>query len=348
MSTRKGQNGLVYQSGLAVKERGAIPARMPLGGVYRAVVIKTYPTDDAEHNAQGYHVLCDVILCKSLVRLVGVPVELHMGVADATVPWVPRETTKTLSGAELRLGVLDDAGRYLGEATPLDDLDGDLVRVQFTEGSPERPIVVGPSTHRATRRRVVAGAGWADATQDAQRGRQEAGEAYLRHGGTEVRINRAGDVLVDTVGASPTDDSAEVPGPAGGEVRVRLKRGRRLVVAGGDFATGAELLSVQQGVDGSVRAEMPGGLLYQKPAVGPATVGLLGASKAAVLGEELQAAGAALVTALTGYANALGPPGPPVALTTANAAGAAQGLTLALADFTAKLAAAQSAVVKLE
>ena len=235
----RGPNGLVYQSGMGVGRKGTTKRRQPTGGIYRAMVITTTPTDNADENPDGHQVLCDLIMLRSNIPFVNVPVAEWVGVNDAKT-WNPKPTTGTVSGDDLVLPrVFSKRGSFEGEATPTDDLNGDVVLVQFVEGDIDFPLITGRMAHELTKRKVVAGTGWTndDPTGVAQRGKPQLEEYYQRFGGTEIRINKEGDLLLDMSGAT-SDLDTEAPSPTGGEMRIRLKDTTRLTVAsplGGDI-----------------------------------------------------------------------------------------------------------------
>lgn len=371
--TSRGANGVIHQAGLGVKRHDAPQRAVP--GLLRAVVMATYPTD-SEDNQQSYQVTCDLLLLRSNASLFNVPVALAVGVNNASLPWIPKPTTGTLSGAPLVFRVMDSRGNN----EPLDptapsDFNGDVVLVQFIESDEHFPVIVGRLTHLSTFRKVIDGPGWAENTsRDAQRGVPESREVYHRHAGTEVRINETGDILIDTVGAT-TDELTEVPDPFfGGAVRVRLKPGQRLVVAGGGLVgapirADSDLISLVQNADNSIsvrladgnanveidalgnaRADLLGKVVVVAPIVGPATVGMLGATQPFVKGLALQSALSALTLALGGYAAALGPPTgvPPPVVTGAAAQAATIALNTALLLFSTQVAAALSLTIKGE
>jgi len=237
----KGRNGVVYQAGMGVQDKNR-PSRTPnYFGKYRAVVINVTPTDDL-NNIQGKEVLCDIVTIRDQIPLVGVPVAASVGVSDGSI-WSPKPTTGTVSGDPLVLPrLMSKRGTFEGDPTPANDYNGDMVLIEFIEGLPEFPMITDRWTHDKTRRTVVAGDGWnnTDQTGNTQRGKPELNEMYQRFAGTELRVNKLGDVLVDTAGANHLiEDPLEVPALAvGGELRVRIKDGNKLVVAfplGGDI-----------------------------------------------------------------------------------------------------------------
>lgn len=332
----------VYQSGLGVRPRGE--SREPRWyGKHRAVVINTYATDE-DQNPSSYQVRCDIILARSMIPLANVPVMSPAGVNDAR-PWSPTPTTGTFSGEPLNLRTFSKRGTFEGNPTPFSDINGDHVVIEFIEGNPNFPMIVGKMPHEFTKRAVVDGGGWSNDTQDAQRGVPEKQELYARHWGTEFRVNATGDVLIDTVGATQDLDN-EIPAPTGGEVRVRLKRGQELVVAGGSVAGagelgGSDLLGVKQNEDESVETRMGddeftitktligdiqiklsdqvsisigelgdvevnvGGIQYLAPAAGPALINMNTATASFVKGEALVAALNSFITALNVYSAAV-------------------------------------------
>lgn len=364
--TAKGSNGVVHQAGLGVRRHDAPRRAVP--GLLRGVVMNTYATD-SDQNPQSYQVTCDVMLLKSSCALFGVPVALGVGVNNASLPWVPKPTTGTLSGAPLVLRTMDSKGNN----EPLDptapsDFNGDVVLIQFIESDEHFPVITGRLTHLSTFRKVVDGGGWADnQARDTQRGVPESREGYYRHAGTEVRINETGDVLIDTVGAT-SDELLEIPDPfIGGTVRVRLKPGQRAVFAGGGvigapIALAADLFSVVQNVDNSLSVRLAdgnvdfsidalgnrtatifGSIVITVPVVGPATIGLLGAAQSFVKGEALQSA---LLDFLGHIASAFGTIA--IGAPAGGAPAATYMATTALTALTAALTASLSATIKGE
>jgi hypothetical protein len=235
--TTRTRGGAVVQAGLDIRNRDNPASRAkPTLGLYRAFVYRTYTPYDAngnrrEDNRRGYQVECDVLLVRTQQLLLNVPVmQTTFGVNNAE-PWVPRPTTRTLSGQnEVRFQVQGQDGRFEGTATPFDDIDGEMVIVQFVEGDPDFPIITGALVHQKTNRKVLQGGGWAEGEQD--QGTAYEDEHYLHHQGTEVRINSGGDILIDTTGAYE-DTATEDAGAARGDVRMRVKEGQRLTIAMG-------------------------------------------------------------------------------------------------------------------
>jgi hypothetical protein len=227
------------RSGLDLQEPGTLPPNTPMGDIYRAIVTKTYATDAPERTAgrrssttRKYEVECDIILTRSQVPYPRVPVmQRSHGVNDADL-WIPRPATRVVGEPQdLTLRRVSERGTPEKVPPNFAFLDSDQVLVQFMEGDPTKPIIVGAMSHVKTNRLVTDGSGWSESAEGTDRGNPQTGERYTRFRGVEARVNEAGDVLLDTAGANPTDDDTEVPNPAvGGQVRVRVKRTQRLTV----------------------------------------------------------------------------------------------------------------------
>lgn len=232
----RGANGVYYQEGLGVEDKKRQTSKRRYDGIYRAVVINVYPTDDAK-NIPAKEVVCDVVLLRTLIPLSTVPVAAWVGANDGKT-WNPKPTTGTVSGEPLVLPrVFSKRGTREDDPIRVDDYNGDMVLIRFIEGDGEFPMIVDRITHGQSRRKVIAGDGWnnTDPTGTAQRGKPELNEIFQRFAGTELRINKIGDVLLDLIGANHLiEDPAEVPIPLlGGEVRVRIKDGLSLVISAG-------------------------------------------------------------------------------------------------------------------
>ena len=229
-SPTRGPQGVVYQAGLDMRVRGQPRPYETTRGPYRAVVIETYVSDSDGRSDLGFAVEADVVLVRSGAKLTRVPIMSRIGRNDAS-PWVPRKTTRTLSNNQpLNIdAVLSRRGTFLGLATVLDDVDGDVVLVDFLEGDFRFPIVTGAYPHSQSRREVIEGVGWEEGNGGSERGTPHDQEHYLRHAGVELRVSDAGDVLLDTVGA--TDDKVdEDPASGRGQVRIRVKESERFTV----------------------------------------------------------------------------------------------------------------------
>jgi len=198
---------------------------------YRGVVIASYVADSLGRvtSRRRAKVLCDVILVASHIQLQRVQVEQRLGVNNAQL-WVPRPSTRRIStGDGVELQRVSARGTREGDPTPFDDLDGDVVLIDFIEGDLDYPIIRGAMEHERTLRDVIEGSGWSEAGAGSERGVARKDEHYLRWAGTEIRINAEGDLLIDTVGA--TDDIRnEIVGAIGGQIRLRLKQQQRFTV----------------------------------------------------------------------------------------------------------------------
>lgn len=209
------------------------------GYKYRGVVLRTYATDATErtrlnaNTTRKYEVECDVLLMKSGIFYPRVPVmQRDHGVNDAA-PWIPRETKRVIGEGTLSFTRVSARGTLQTAPPNLEELDGDQVILEYMEGDLEMPLITGSLSHVKTNRLVKEGVGWAEADQGTSRGTPYQNEKYFRYRGVEVRINDAGDMLIDTVGAT-TDEVDEVPTVTGGQVRVRVKSTQRFTVQMGN------------------------------------------------------------------------------------------------------------------
>ena len=229
MKPVKLQGGAVLPGGLGVSaHKPPTGGFHPGGTVYRALVTATKTREDQDR--QTIDVACDLILVASGFSLADVPVvQTAQGLHNASL-WVPRAATRTLDGSPLNLtGAWTPAGSFTGTTmTALNNTDGDLVLVSFVEGDRDLPVIVGALPHPQTARVTVAGAGWAEGNAGVERGTPQLQESYQRHGGTEIRINEGGDLLIDTVGATSAPD--EAPSNNSGQVRIRVKDSQRFTV----------------------------------------------------------------------------------------------------------------------
>lgn len=237
----QGPGGVVYSSGLGVRPRPAT-TKFSTSGVFRAIVLETYVIGDpdagvpssegASKRIDKTRVEADVVIARTGHILLKVPVLPQRNGINDDAPWVPRKTTRTITGNE-PLNMLASLS-YRGVAspsgvTPLDDVDGDIVLVEFLEEDRHFPVIRGSYPHPRTRRAIVEGSGWEEGNAGSERGTPQSQESYLRYAGTEARVNDAGDVLLDTVGAT-SDKVDEDPATGAGQVRLRLKDSERLTV----------------------------------------------------------------------------------------------------------------------
>jgi len=258
-NTIRTRGGPVVQSGLDVRDqRSARDGKMvPRLGIYRGLVVQTYPPlvdeggefKDNEKNRRPAQVECDVILVRTHQTLLHVPVmQRAFGINEAHAPWIPKAATRTITGQnELRFQVQNDDGSFEGVATPFDDMDGDMVAIQFVEGNPDYPLITGALTHERTNRVLRDGDGWTEGNGAEERGSPYANEYYVHHQGAEIRVNANGDVLIDTVGAYQ-ERSTEDNAVATGDIRLRVKEGQKFTIAMGEdedvlevFKDGAQL-----------------------------------------------------------------------------------------------------------
>jgi hypothetical protein len=228
--------GRVVKSGIDARPVSRTRESAVIAGYkYRAVVLATYATNASirtqlnENTTRKYEIECDVLLLKSSVFYPRVPVvQRDHGVNNANL-WLPRPTTRVIDGSALNFTRVSARGTKQTIPQNPEELDGDIVVLEFLEGDLEMPIITGAFTHPKTNRLVIEGSGWSESLQGTERGTPHQNEKYIRYRGVELRINDNGDVLIDTVGATK-DESNEVPAATGGQVRVRVKSTERFTV----------------------------------------------------------------------------------------------------------------------
>lgn len=253
--TRKPRDGTrrVVQAGLNVQKRSEQEGGQ-LNGLYRAIVLATYATDNEQirpdNDTRRHAVECDVFLVRSSLPAYRVPVLQRMhGFANASL-WIPRPSTTTLDGEEINLNRTSLRGTLSSKLPPaLSELDGDEVIIEYVEGDRDYPVITGAMSKENTKRLVIAGPGWSESEAGSERGTPHLDEQYFRFAGVELRINKNGDVLVDTVGAYDhvgDDKLTETPSDAGGQVRVRMKAAQKFTVE----MDGTDVLEVWKDNDG--------------------------------------------------------------------------------------------------
>lgn len=228
------RSGNVIQSGLNPQPMKVVMGDLPPLAKYKAIVTKTYVSDDSE-NFSGLLVECDVILVTTSIPIPRVPVlQSNHGINNVHNMWVPKPTTRSLEeNGELNFRKKGPDGAFTGPVTSYDQVDGDMVIVEFLEGDKDSPAITAAFPHRRTNRVVVDGTGWSEG-DESTRGAPQRDEYYSHHQGTELRINQSGDVLVDTRGAY-SDLETEDPETGQGQIRMRLKEGQKFTVQAGDI-----------------------------------------------------------------------------------------------------------------
>ncbi len=256
--TTRLRSGQIIQAGLDIRrQHERVNPYTPRLGLYRGVVLQTYAPllNDGEDNPDNYRhirVECDVLLIRSQIRLPRVPVlQTSYGVNNAQ-PWVPKATTRTITGNRpLNFNVRSSRGQFVGAVPGWDDLDGDHVVVQYVEGDPDHPMITGAIPHEKTNRIIRVGTGWDEASAGAERGAPEEDELYIHHKGAELRINNDGEVLLDTVGAYTEPDTEDVTSDKG-QIRVRVKDELKVTVE----CDGVDVLEVYKEAGGQVRIDL--------------------------------------------------------------------------------------------
>ena len=238
------RGGAVVQGGLNPRTRNYFDHTIPARAPYRAVVVNTEvedsPTRVSNPARRTSKVLCDVVFVASQIFVARVVVEQKLGVNNGDL-WIPRPSTRRVStGGAVELSRSSLGGSTTStDPTPLGDLDGDVVLVDFIEGDLHYPVIRGSLEHERSLRSIVEGSGWTEAGAGDERGTAHKDERYSRWGGTEFRINANGDVLIDTVGAT-SDIVNEAPSSDTGQVRVRLKDNLKFTIE----ADGTDVLEV--------------------------------------------------------------------------------------------------------
>jgi len=159
--------------------RGARPRASP-PSLTRGIVVRYYAADEAP---QGVPTV-DLLLPRLGLLCLAVPVN-NAGAAGNGSAWTPSPCS------DFDLSRWDT---YSPEA-----LDGDRVAVGFLDDDPALPFVVGPLPSRAPT--------WLPKAADGA-------VRVLRHQGTEVRLDRLGNLTVDTT-AAPQDNGGRALDPGG-------------------------------------------------------------------------------------------------------------------------------------
>jgi hypothetical protein len=224
----------VIQAGIDTKprQRGIDPSKRP----FRAMVLASRVVGEAD-NVRNLSVECDVMLVRTNIVLHSVMVaQPQHGINNLHDLWVPRPTTRTLDGTVLNLdrAITRQGAPVSAPPTALDNVDGDMVLLDFIEGAIEWPIITTALTHERSNRilRAGLGTGWREGSV-AERGSPRKDEYYTHHYGCEIRINEQGDLLIDTAGAY-SDPATEATSALSGQVRFRVKDSQRFTVAIGD------------------------------------------------------------------------------------------------------------------
>lgn len=217
-------DGTVRQAGLHLRPA---PPRAPIVGLVEGVVLATYAADDPTGRRTGF-LRCDV-LTEGGGRLLSVRVLNHGASVTNGARWWPQPCRANLESGE----AVDLVGNPASAPVNIDALDGERVLVAFVGGNPTAPVIVGAVDHPRTRRPHNGAEPGPlpdpSATQNLEVG-PEGNERWIGHQGTVARLDRAGNVRLDTRAAGTANDgsSAEVEG--GGHVDLNLKPGASLVV----------------------------------------------------------------------------------------------------------------------
>lgn len=260
--------GAVTQAGMHVR---SYQPRADGGayGLYLGVVLRTYYADDDQVNRRIIpgQLVCDVV-CPRYGTLNVVPVAQHGSSFTNGSMWVPQPCTSNV----VEGGAAAIANDGQNAAPNIDELDGERVLIGFENGNRARPWIMGSAQHPLTSRpqngktlREIPGP-----TEDGSRAPGPDGnERWAAHQGSVVRLDRRGNLAVNTRGAGVGNDGKTdvSEDQVSGHIDLDVKAGAQVVIR---FA-GSPVFRLR--VDGD------GGVVFD-----------LGeeASQRAVLGERLQ------------------------------------------------------------
>jgi hypothetical protein len=190
------------------------------GYMTRAVVLKTYYSDDSEWDSRAWAkgntrgVYCDVRTYGRYSRpLWKVPVlQRAHGMHDEDI-YVPRDSSQDLAGKG-KLVTLP-SGKTGPKPTPAENLDGDHVLVGFLEGNPDSPVILPFCLpHPSSARRL---------TEDAGRVKR------FRHSGVVIEWSEDGNLTIDASGAAKeklgSSGAEQSNSGTGGTITVKTKDG---------------------------------------------------------------------------------------------------------------------------
>lgn len=219
----------VLQSG--IRRRPAKLRDEVYPGPSRGVVVRVLSGEDAGAQVEAPHqVICDVLMARG--GIVRAPVMQRGSSVSNVSRWVPTPArTNMTTGAAIKL--VND-----GLAPPpssIDDLDGEVVLVDWMEGSIERPVIIGSLEHPRGQRRSLTGYSTPAPTAPLPvRMHSDLAERFLGHQGTTLRVDRAGCVRLDLRRAGVANDGQtyDAQNEAAGNLDVSLRDQSELLVRG--------------------------------------------------------------------------------------------------------------------
>jgi hypothetical protein len=192
--------------------RAYVPRRQRPARLTRAVVMATHYTDENEGGelpSRAYHhpgaVTVDLMFLGG-GRAQDVPVTQRGSSVTNLDLWVPHAATRTLDGTPF-------AWPPTATSPPLDpeNVDGEWVLVDFIDGDPMAPVVIGSTTHPRTRRPQEGATpkplpSYTPGEAENLSRLPDGLERFGAHQGAVVRLDRAGNLRIDLGGAGVADD----------------------------------------------------------------------------------------------------------------------------------------------
>jgi len=229
-------DGHIIQSGVPSGDSTEVSweAMVAMGYVSRAVVLKTYFSDDDEWTRRGWAsdgkikaVVCDVRTYGRRSRVLRrVPVLQRTHTLHDEDIYIPRDSNLDITGGTMTT----DASPGGQRITPAENLDGDHVLVTFLEGDPSQPVILPfMLPHPSSERRLL----------------EEDGRVKrLRHNGVMIEWDKDGNLTVDATETAKAglmiDGSEESNVGTGGNVLIKTK------------AAGEKLISVKLTSSGEI------------------------------------------------------------------------------------------------
>lgn len=219
-------------------------------GPTRGVVVRVITGDDTpeQDRAVPHQVLCDVVFARGgIVRAL----VMQRGSSVENVSrWVPTPArTNMATGEPIKL--TNDG--IDPPPSNLEDLDGEIVLVDWIERDLDRPIIIGSLEHPRGRRRSISRYSPPRVAQGATFGvrqHSDARERFVAHQGTTARLDVAGNARLDLRRAGVANDGKtyDAPGDDAGNLDVSLRNGSEVVIRAEDGAPIFRIRAVAGGI----------------------------------------------------------------------------------------------------